>query len=130
MTEIQPQLKTPTVEQLVAAIIPQPEPRPTFKESLWPFTYATDILREHPEIVPLEVHREFFTNGGAGGSMTPHQWEWTKLRLAIDSRATASRIRKVWAYLLGIRDSKLAEILATVYCTRRDIEIPELYRRG
>ena len=125
-------LPRPTLASLEQAL--QVSPPPRFSPSRWPFTYACDLLRSHPEIVPQEVHDRIFellsTRSNPSNDIT------TPLRMAIESRADASHVRNVWAALAGdMAHAELSELLAEVYCQLEGIIIPaeilrEVRRRG
>jgi hypothetical protein len=70
-----------------------------FIPSRYPYTYAADFLRGHPDMVPA----------------------W--LRDELDgSRGSASQVRTKWAERLGIDDREAAEILANAYLEENKVE--------
>ena len=70
-----------------------------FIASRYPYTYATDFLRAHDEMVPA----------------------WLRDRLD-GSRGAASQVRSEWAERLGITDYDAAETLALAYITENNVQ--------
>lgn len=111
-------VEIPTVAQL-RAVIPTPE-RERFSTSRWPYTYAYDIIRQFPQMIPDEAHQALLGN-------TPSAF---RLRVDMQSRADASLVVTAWAIYLGdgvldaqVRD-KLVRVLATLYCEHHGIDVP------
>lgn len=65
---------------------------PQFIPGRYPYTYAADFMRQHPHVIPEEA---FMGTDPAGMS-----------------RARASVVRAEWARMVGMEESRLAEILA------------------
>lgn len=86
-----------TAETILARV--QREPERQFSPTRYPYTYAADMLRTHPEIIPDEV----------APLISPELWE------KMPSRAEASGMRRVWAEFENRNDSELAFILADAY---------------
>lgn len=85
-----------------------------FNPTRWPYTYACDFLRSHPEIVPQEVWQA-----------KPAPWRENDTDLI--SRADASRVRQVWAAMTGTEDEDAAELLAAAYCREYGISVPAAF---
>ena len=127
-------LTLPTVAD-VESKIENRTPPPTFSHVRWPYTYACDLVRTHPEVVPQEVHTELFKD--SPGVIALYDG---RPRVLIESRADASGVRKVWATLIAPDDvdatnERLARVLALVYCNLEQIEVPrqlvhDMYQRG
>lgn len=75
--------------------------RPVFIPSRYPYTYAADFLRAHPEMVPGHIRKEL---------------------IVIESRSDASLARERWAEDLGIDDADAAEVLADAYLKENGVE--------
>lgn len=75
--------------------------RQGFIPSRYPYTYAADFLRAHPEMVPGHIRKEL---------------------VVIESRSDASRARQRWAEELGIDDADAAEVLADAYLKENGVE--------
>ena len=103
-------LKLPTVAEIESKL--QNRPAPAFSESRWPYTYACDLLRTHPEVVPNKVHNAIFTGS-----------------VVIESRGSATIVRMAWAKLIDPEhpedaDDQLVRVLALVHCNLEQIEVP------
>lgn len=80
-----------------------------FIPTRYPYTYATDFLRQHPSIVPHEV-------------LTSDRLSYIDYGAPL-SRSAASRIREEWARLTGIDDMGAAILLADAYLAERGIAV-------
>jgi hypothetical protein len=75
--------------------------REQFSPSRYPYTYAADFLRAHPEMVPGHIRQKM---------------------VVIESRSDASQARSLWADELGIDDADAAEVLANAYLKENGVE--------
>lgn len=85
-----------------------------FSPTRWPYTYACDFLRNHPDIVPAEVWKA-----------NPALWSAQNAELM--SRAATSRVRQSWADMTGVDDYTAAELLAAAYCREYGISVPAAF---
>lgn len=93
-----------------------------FSPSRFPWTYAADFLRSHSWMVPDEVVSEA-SRTTFDGAPSPRMYQefcqqWSA------SRAGASRVRQVWARMLGLPDRDMATALAVAFCKENRIGIP------
>jgi hypothetical protein len=131
-------LPQPTVRDVESKITPR-TPAPTFSESRWPYTYACDLVRSHPEVVPQAVHDAVL---GQPSVITYPGLNTNKTRVRVESRTDATRLRRSWSALIAESvadieraDERLARVLALTYCNVEGIEVPgtfvnEVFRVG
>ncbi len=105
---------TTTVDQLVAAAAEYQQPRERFSPTRYPYTYAADLLREFPGVIPGPLQDDAYV-----GPMA---------RSGHLSRSDASLIRRVWAGHEGRKDEDLASVLADAYLRVHGIERAEAER--
>lgn len=101
-----------TVDSVLASIAESRPPKMPFMASRYPFTYAADLLRNHPGVLP-QVILEWAV---AEWMSEPHGTLW--------SRQFASRVCERWAETTGCDVRALAEVLAYSYLTLNEIEMP------
>lgn len=98
-----------TIDSVLAQIPLTPAER--FIPTRYPYTYAADLLRQQPQIVPGPVQRRWDAQGLPPGLLL--------------SRSESSRIRQMWAEYEGCEDAELAVLLADVYLRVHGITKPE-----
>lgn len=96
-------IKLALAQEIVSRITP-PQPTQRFSSARWPYTYAYDLVRQHPEIVPSSVAR--------------HD--------GLLSRADAAGVCRRWALAAQIDAQVLVHTLAYVYCVTNGIEMIDL----
>jgi hypothetical protein len=98
-----------TADQLVAKIRTATGER--FSPTRYPYTYACDLLRNNPQVIPAEVWQRYEATHGQLPTLM--------------SRADASRIRQLWGDFEQRGDGEFAEVLADAFLTLHGIEKPE-----
>lgn len=85
----------------------------TFSRSRWPYTYASDLIRQHPMIVPEELRTLYTKSFDVPDKMIYNL-----------SRAHAGALRQLWAEREDRSDEELACVLAYACCLHYDIDMP------
>ncbi len=95
---------TTTVDSLIAQI--PPEPLEQFSPARYPYTYACDFIRQHPNVVPPEVRSNPNIAYLFGEMM---------------ARSEASQVLKVWAEYEGRDNEDMARVLADAFIVAHGI---------
>lgn len=88
----------------------KPVPHEKFSTARWPYTYASDFVRAHEDIIPSVIWDEIEISGRP-------------------SRAQASRARTRWANNLGLLDVDVAEMLACGYIIENGVDLTSTWAR-
>lgn len=92
-----------TVESILASL----NDKPRFISTCYPYIYACDMLRQHPEIAPAAAVCLAQERAARRGDVIGIGSTW--------SRSDASQIREDWAAIEDRADEELAAVLADVY---------------
>lgn len=93
----------PNMTEILAQI------QPEFIRSRYPYTYAYDLLREHPDLVPAAVENRVISRDGAPNPA---------------SRAGVAKLVEVWAEMEGVDDTEICVPLADAYLVTQGIIRP------
>lgn len=102
-----------TVDQILATVRLQ-EPSEKFSAARYPFAYAVDFIRQHPEIIPSDV---ILTDRLLIETIRRMPKGW--------SHAEASSIREHWAVVKGYDQQEFACLLANAYLRLNGIARPD-----